>query len=172
MTRVSIAIAILAAGCSVQQSPPPPVAQTDPKPAPLEVKIDPKAAPPKAPALAPAAKAPASPPARAAVLAKPASPPPLDLTALESRLRSTPAIGTFTKLALKNEVDDLLAKFRAFHQGKAAVALQQLRQSYELLIMKVLSLLQDGDPPLARSIADSREALWSILSDKSKFATI
>ena len=41
-----------------------------------------------------------------------------------------------------------------------------------MLIMKVLSLLQDGDPPLAGDIAASREALWSVLADKSKFTTL
>jgi hypothetical protein len=96
----------------------------------------------------------------------------LDLTALEARLRETKAIGTFTKLAIKNEVDDLLDKFRAYYEGRQRTTLAELRQPYEMLIMKVLSLLQDGDPSLARSIADSREALWAILSDKSKFTKI
>jgi hypothetical protein len=35
--------------------------------------------------------------------------------------------------------------------------------------MKVLSLLQDGDPVLARSIHASREALWGILADRESF---
>jgi carbon monoxide dehydrogenase subunit G len=36
----------------------------------------------------------------------------------------------------------------------------------------VLSLLQDGDQALATAIAASREAIWGILSDPAKFATI
>ena len=48
-------------------------------------------------------------------------------------------------------------------------SLDQLRQPYDQLLMKVLSLLQDSDPPLAREIVQSREAIWSILSDPEKF---
>src|SRR5262245_13309023 len=43
----------------------------------------------------------------------------LDLVSLESRLKGTKAIGVFTKLALKNQVDDLLEQFREFHDGRA-----------------------------------------------------
>ena len=45
------------------------------------------------------------------------SAPALDLSSLEQRLKDTHAIGVFTKLSLKNQVDDLLAQFRAFHQS-------------------------------------------------------
>lgn len=48
----------------------------------------------------------------------------------------------------------------------------ELRQRYDLLLLKVLSLLQDSDPPLAAAIAASREAIWSILADPDKFAKI
>jgi hypothetical protein len=103
---------------------------------------------------------------------KPATTPALDLKSLEKRLRDTKAIGVFTKLSLKNQVDDLLDQFRAFHQGKGGTDLAGLRQSYDLLIMKVLSLLQDSDAALARDIVTSREAIWSLLADSAKFATL
>jgi hypothetical protein len=98
--------------------------------------------------------------------------PPLDLVSLEQRLRDTKAIGLFTKISLKNQVDDLLAQFRAFHQGRAGAVLTELRERYNLLLLKVLSLLQDGDPVLARAIAGSREAIWGVLADRAKFATL
>ncbi len=110
----------------------------------------------------------ASPPSRAPV----ATAPPLDLNGLEQRLRDTHAIGLFTKLSLKNQVDDLLAQFKAFHQGNSRITLGQLRQKYELLLMKVVSLLQDGDPALASAVFSSREALWGVLTDPKKFASI
>jgi len=93
----------------------------------------------------------------------------LDLGSLEKRLRETTAIGVFTKLSLKNQVDDLLDEFREFHKTHDQAMLTRLRQAYDLLLLKVLSLLQDGDPGLARDIASSREALWSILTDPDKF---
>jgi hypothetical protein len=100
------------------------------------------------------------------------APPPLDLGSLEERLKDTRAIGLFTKLSLKNQVDDLLNQFRAFHKKQATTTLGELRQKYDLLLLKVLSLLQDGDPPLASAISSSREAIWGILTDPEKFAKI
>src|SRR5882672_4680111 len=97
------------------------------------------------------------------------SAPALDLGALEQRLKETRAIGLFTKLSLKNQVDDLLNQFRAFHGRQGATSLPELRQRYDLLLLKVLSLLQDGDPALATAISSSREALWGILADPVKF---
>ena len=125
---------------------------------------------------APATPAPSEPP-RAKKSPEPspsrqAAAPTLDLKSLETRLRETKAIGVFTKLSLKNKVDDLLSQFRAFHQGKSGSKLPELRQSYDLLMMKVLSLLQDSDPPLARDIVTSREGIWSLLADPAKFATL
>ena len=117
------------------------------------------------------------PPASAAPAPKPApepateqASPPLDLKSLEKRLKETSAIGIFTKLALKNQVDDLLDKFRDFYQGRSNASLSQLRQPYEMLIMKALAILQDGDPGLAHDILESREAIWKVLTDREKFA--
>ncbi|MDE2348113.1 MAG: hypothetical protein KGL92_06390, partial [Gammaproteobacteria bacterium] len=100
----------------------------------------------------------------------PPAPPPLDLRALEQRLRDTRAIGLFTKLSLKNQVDDLLAQFRAVYNHQSNESLADLHQRYDLLLLKVLSLLQSADPPLAADIAASRTAIWGILSDPNKFA--
>jgi hypothetical protein len=93
------------------------------------------------------------------------------LASLEQRLRDTKAIGMFTKISLKNQVDDLLTQFRAFHQEGAGV-LTELREKYSLLLLKVLALLQAGDPVLARAVAASREAIWGLLEDPAKFATL
>ncbi|HVS25911.1 MAG TPA: hypothetical protein VHE58_01150 [Burkholderiales bacterium] len=105
-------------------------------------------------------------------LGKQKASPPLDLASLEKRLKETKAIGVFTKITLKNQVDDLLNQFRAFYQGRVKTTLAELRQPYDLLLLKVLSLLQDSDPSLAAAIVTSREAIWSILADPAKFATI
>ena len=111
----------------------------------------------------PAKPAPAAPP-------KVAAPAPLDLRGLEQRLKDTSAIGVLTKLSLKNQVDDLLGKFKTYHAGSRPPTLPQLRPSFDLLLMKVMSLLQDKDTALARDINASREAIWAVLSDRQKFA--
>lgn len=118
------------------------------------------------------ASAPARSPAPAVTSNKASETPTLNLTELEQRLRDTHAIGVFTKLALKNQVDDLLSAFRTLYKGPDKRPSAELRQRYDLLLMKVLSLLQDNDPSLAAAISSSREAIWGILSDPNKFATI
>jgi hypothetical protein len=142
---------------------------------------------PAAPALPPAARAP-TPPARSPspaapvaantlpVLAPPApalpetaAPDTLNFSSLGTRLRETKAIGVLTKISVKNQADDLLEKFRAYHNRQSPTTLVELRSSYELLVLKILSLVQDGDPPLAREIDRSRAAIWDILADQRKF---
>ena len=155
----------------VQPVPPPAAAPAPPSAAPNNQV----AAKPEAPAAKPAAKAAASPAPKKEVAAPPApkpAAPTLDLAALEKRLKETSAIGVFTKLTLKNQVDALLDQFRGFYQGRIKTTLTQLRQPYDQLLMKVLSLLQDSDPPLAREITQSREAIWGILSDPDKFKNL
>ena len=155
---------------------PAPVAVAPPKaPAPVAVT------PPKPPApVAPPAVKPSQPPAvkpSPPPVVKPspppaAKPPPLDLAALEKRLKETSAIGVFTKLTLKNQVDELLDRFRDHYEGRVRITLAQLRQPYDTLILKLLTLLQDNDPSLARAVAESREAIWGILSDPGKFKSL
>ena len=134
------------------------------------------ATPSKAPAKTPATPSAAAPAAKsetpAASPAKPQAAAPLDLKSLETRLKETQAIGVFTKLTLKNQIDELLDRFRAFYQGKLKTSLADLRRSYDMLVLKVLALLQDADPPLAGAIAGSREAIWGILSNPAKFAAV
>ena len=149
-------------------------AATVPTPEPTHKASTPAAPPAKpqpkvasaAPAPAPAAK----PPAPAPAAAKPPAPAPLDLKALEERLKETNAIGLLTKLSLKNQVDDLVGEFRAYHKGARPPTLSQLRPAFDLLLMKVLSLLQDRDPALAHDVSASRDAIWSVLADPRKLA--
>lgn len=94
----------------------------------------------------------------------------LDLDALEQKLRDTEALGFFTKLALKNDVDDLLSAIDENHRGGGAETMNELRERYDLLILKILSLLQDSDSELSEAIASSRSALWHLLADPVMFA--
>lgn len=200
LAHVALFPLLLAAGCvtvapegSVASKPgttatPPTAASTPPIAAPAPIapraghQAESKAATPgakttAAPSKPPAATAPASSavkpgPHPAAATTTPVAPPPLDLAALKEQLKETKAIGVFTKITLKNQVDDLLQQFRDYYQGKAKITMAQLRRSYDLLLMKVLSLLQDADQKLAAAIVSSREAIWGLLADPKKFATL
>jgi hypothetical protein len=177
----------------------PPVAAT-PQPAPDALVAGPPKAPPKkpssAPSTAPAANpatkatggsataaaaaipappppsAPSAPPSSGVSPQKQPTSPPLDLKALVARLRETKAIGMFTKLALKNQVDDLLDRFREHYASQLKTPVAELRPPYDRLLLKVLAAVQDEDPDLARAIVDSREPIWNILADPARFATI
>lgn len=147
--------------------------------APVAVKVDaPPARTPTKVAAAPASPEPAAttePQKKDIAASRPVqreSSQPLDLKSLETRLKETKAIGVFTKLTLKNQVDELLNQFRAFYQGRLKSTLAELRQAYDRLLLKVLALLQDADPPLAQAIVESREAIWGILADPDKFSTV
>ena len=125
----------------------------------------------KAPAKAPAGPAPSAQPPKKDVAQEPAKPKAeatLDLTSLETRLKEKKAIGLMTKISLKNQVDDLMKQFTEHYQGKKP-PLAELRLSYDLLMMKVLSLLQDTDQTLASEVVSSREAIWALLADEKKF---
>jgi len=133
----------------------------------------PKPAPAAAPAPSARTPAPQAPSMAAPPSAKtPAAAPVLDLNTLKEQLKDTKAIGFFTKIALKNQVDDLLDQFREYYQGTAKLTMTGLRRSYDLLIMKVLSLLQDEDQKLASAIVFSREAIWRLLADPKTFAAL
>ena len=178
MRRIEFLFFLLMAGCvGVERAPPessaPPAVVVEPSATrPTEKGV----AKPESPDAKTPAKLPAEPPGKKPSTTpgpeKKETSPPLDLKALETRLKETKAIGVFTKITLKNQVDDLLDRFRAYYQGRIKITLAELRQPYESLILKVLALLQDDDPELAHAIVTSREAIWGILADPAKFATL
>ena len=150
------------------------------KPTPATAAAKPSAAKPAeektAAASAPIAPAPVAAGATASVPTPPPAPstpkPQLDFKALEQRLRNTSAIGVFTKLSIKNQVDDLLKAFRGYHAGRTPPTLDDLHQRYDGLLLKVVSLVQNDDPDLASSISASRSAIWERLSNRESFQAI
>jgi type IV secretory pathway VirB10-like protein len=177
----AVLLLLLTAGCArvkpdTRVSEPPVVATQPGTPKPAAKPTAP-ATPQPEPASAPAPSARTPRPQAASkvappVVKTPAVAPALDLKTLEEQLRETKAIGFFTKITLKNQVDDLLDRFREYYEGKSKLTMTDLRRSYELLMMKVLSLLQDEDQELASAIVSSREAIWGLLADPKKFATL
>ena len=124
----------------------------------------------------PVPASPAAPPsdARATVqsLQQDAAPAPLALTTLEQRLKDTDAIGLFTKITLKNQVDELVGRIEAHYTGNGTNDLQVLRRTFDQLLRKVHDLLKSGDPALAAAILNSREAIWTVLTDPAKYAKL
>jgi hypothetical protein len=100
-----------------------------------------------------------------------AAEPSLDLEGLSERLRTTEALGVFTKVALKNQIDDLLDELTRFHR-KGRGRLDRLRERYDSLVLKIMSLVQDEEPQLASDIDRSRERIWELLADPQGFAEL
>ena len=96
--------------------------------------------------------------------------PALDLPNLTQRLRETEALGVFTKVALKNQIDDLLDELQRFHRKGGPV--ERLRERYDGLVVKIMALVQEDEPRLASDIARSREFIWAILADPHGFAEL
>jgi hypothetical protein len=140
-------------------APGPPAAE------PAPIPPEPTAAVPPAPA-----PAPAPPPEPAPPAAAPAEPA-ISLEELETRLRQTSAIGTFSKLSLKNDIDDLVDALRGYHARKEG-DLDALHQRYEALVLKVMALLQEDEPELALALGRSRERIWDRLVDPVEFAKL
>jgi hypothetical protein len=101
-----------------------------------------------------------------------AAPPTLALSEIEQRLRDTHAIGVFTKLSLKNQIDDLLGQLRAYHLKQTGASLPQLRRRYDVLLQRVIDSLQSGDASLASDISSSREAIWTMLTDPTTISKL
>ncbi len=95
-----------------------------------------------------------------------------DLNALVSRISQSKALGLFTKLSLKHDIDGLLENVRKYHDGSGDGSLEQLHERYDVLVHKLMILLQEKDGDLVKSIDDGRDKLWAILSDHEKFASI
>lgn len=93
----------------------------------------------------------------------------LSLSTLQGRLRETKAISLTGKLGLKIEIDRLVYRFRLAHGNGLEV--RPLRQPYETLVTRI-GLLLVRDPQLATDIAMSREAIWDVLADRTKFADL
>jgi hypothetical protein len=175
-----VLLLLLTAGCT-RANPDTPVSEpqavaTQPDTPQAAAKPAAPAPPRPAPAAAPAPTAKTPAPQAASKVARPVAKtpaaPPLDLNTLTEELKATKAIGFFTKITLKNQIDDLLDRFREYYQGKGKLTMTDLRRSYDLLVMKVLSLLQDEDQKLASAIVSSREAIWGLLANPKTFATL
>jgi len=177
---VAIGIAIGGTGACGDREPEAPAPGEEPLPAPeVEPAPEPPAAEPP-PAVPPAAVPPAAVPAPAPApppAAGPAPAPetpaasPISLQELGNRIKQTRAIGLMTKLALKNDIDDLVERLRRYHE-KDDGQLDALREHYEALVLKLLALLEKPEPELALALVRSRDDIWSRLADPVRFAEL
>ncbi len=96
----------------------------------------------------------------------------IDLASLEDGIRKTDAIDLGKKLSLKRDLDRLVEKFHAFHEGTEDDGIEKLESSFHQLVNKTLSLLRAEDPDLHQHISAARGGLWALLRDRETFQTM
>jgi hypothetical protein len=94
----------------------------------------------------------------------------LDLDDLASRIADTKAVGLFSKLSLKRDVDKLQKDLGNYHAGGGSNSLDQLKERYDLMVHNLLVMVQDQDSQLADDIVGARDQLWDRLADPNEFA--
>ena len=90
----------------------------------------------------------------------------VDFETLEQRIRKTNAIGGLAKLKLSGDINKMVADLKTYHAGGSPHTLEQHREQYDLLYMKVVSQVQDKDPELFDQLCNAWEPLWAELQDK------
>jgi hypothetical protein len=91
------------------------------------------------------------------------------LDELLERFNRTEAIGIYTKLSVANNVTRLNKSFGLYHQGKRPPTIEELKESYDLMVQEIILLVQNKDPELARDFYAANSLLWSYLSDPDKY---
>ena len=93
----------------------------------------------------------------------------VDLQILGDMLADTKAIGLFTKLSLKKDIDKVLLRLKKFHGGKSKFTLEQLEEQYDLLLIKIAIHLQDNDLALHKHLCNAWLEIWEELRDFDRF---
>ncbi len=87
----------------------------------------------------------------------------VDFNVLKERLKNTDAIGFFTKLAIRNDILDLMDKIKTYRKHAMLNAKRaEIRRNFDGLLLKIIALLKD-DPKLSRDLYVGRESIWESL---------
>ncbi|MCK5498689.1 MAG: hypothetical protein KAI77_05785 [Gammaproteobacteria bacterium] len=96
----------------------------------------------------------------------------VDFETLEKRIRKTSAIGGLTKLKLSGDINKMVADLKTYHAGDSPHTLEQHREQYDLLYMKVVSKVQDKDPELFNQLCNAWDPLWAELQDENNLKKV
>ena len=93
----------------------------------------------------------------------------VDLEMLTMALRKTRTISVFKKIGLKLDIDALLARLHAYHDGASIFSLEELEEQYNVLLMKIAAHLQHKDVGLHRQLCNAWDVIWRDLQDPTLF---
>ena len=87
----------------------------------------------------------------------------VDIDRLEKRLKGSDAIGFFTKIAIRNDIVDLVDQINRYRKESLLnEKMAELRSSFDWLLLKIVALLED-DPSLSHDLYVGRESIWKSL---------
>jgi len=87
----------------------------------------------------------------------------VDFKVLKERLTHTDAIGFFTKLAIRNDIVDLMDKIKQYRKKSILKEkMKEIRASFDGLLLKIIALLEE-DPDLSHDLYVGRESIWESL---------
>jgi len=87
----------------------------------------------------------------------------INMDVLIERLKQTPAIGVFTKLAIRGDILDLKDEIQTYKQKSMLQSkLDDIRARFDGLLIKIMALLQ-ADPALSKDLYTARESIWKSL---------
>ena len=93
----------------------------------------------------------------------------VDLRMLTAALRDTKAVGTMTKIRLRNDINRVLGRLERWHGNKGRFTLDQLEEQYHLLLMKIAILIHDDDLILHQQLCNAWAGIWFDLKDPDRF---
>ena len=96
----------------------------------------------------------------------------VDFEILEQRIRKTSAIGGLAKLRLSGDIKKMVAALKTYHAGDSPHTLEQHREQYDLLYMKVVTQVQDKDPELFNHLCNAWDPLWTTLQDGNNLKNV
>jgi len=96
----------------------------------------------------------------------------VDFEILEKEIRKTKAIGGLSKLKLSGDINKMVKSLKTYHAGGSPLTLEQHREQYDLLYMKVVSQVQDKDPELFNKLCNAWDPLWAELQDEDNLKKV
>ena len=95
----------------------------------------------------------------------------IDFETLEQQVKDTKAVGVMTKLKLSNDINKLLSDLKEYQAGNSPLTLEQHREQYDLLYMKIVTLVQEKDPKLYHELCNAWDPIWAELQGEQNKQT-
>lgn len=84
----------------------------------------------------------------------------ISIEAMQKMLRRAEGIGLWTKIKLERRINRFTEDFYWYHKGANGKSLLQMRERFNALHSRVVTLLQARNPGMSKQFSDARDVLW------------